>query len=487
MKIQRKEILVAAISLAFGLGVFAQALPPIKSGLPAPLDSWSFTDTNYWTSDSGYLPISSTNITWMRFGDGASLIVNSNVPAWLQYNTSEGGTNEISVAGGSVALWYAPSWSSTNDAGGGLGPREYARLIEIGGYTTNSSFGLWSIYVDSGGNNLYFSSQTNDGSGNTYTISAPIDFTTNYWHFIALTYSPTNVSLYLDGQQLTNDPGGLQLWPGPDVLANGMFFGGDSNGICQAAGELDDIRTYDVVLNSNQVQKAFSQSEINYFLNPLNWSYMAASIKSSTNSAPSYTPNFNVISGQGSLLWMSNAPVCAYGSSAYLVWLTNIVTTTTGSGSNLTMNTKFTIEGGWDGVPYDVFANSILDFSSDTNKAWAWMGQAYHCNTYQLTNLPVGTCFLILGTPRSTSGMGLTDAYELLALKTNPYGTQTDSYGVPFAWYAMNGMFPQGAATQDPDMDGLLNYQEYFYGTKPLTSEGFSIWVSALSGTTSIP
>jgi len=31
-----------------------------------------------------------------------------------------------------------------------------------------------------------------------------------------------------------------------------------------------------------------------------------------------------------------------------------------------------------------------------------------------------------------------------------------------------------GVATQDPDQDGLLNYQEYLYGTNPNVSEGFA-------------
>jgi len=158
-----------------------------------------------------------------------------------------------------------------------------------------------------------------------------------------------------------------------------------------------------------------------------------------------------------------------------------------GSGSN-NMSLTFTIEGGADGVPYDVFANSVLAFGSGT-MAWAWMGQGYHCNTYTLTNLPNTACFLILGTPQDTSGFGLTDAYEKLVMEVDPNGSQTDSYGVPYAWYAEQGLNPFTASMggQDPDQDGLLNYQEYQFGTRPLVSEGFTIWVSTPNGTTSIP
>src|SRR5204863_262316 len=99
---------------------------------------------------------------------------------------------------------------------------------------------------------------------------APIDWTTNYWHFVSLTYSPTNVSLYLDGQLMTNDPSGLTLLPG-DVFTNGFFVGSDGLGINQAEGEIDDLKTYNVVLTTNQVSTAYSGQRMNYFLNPNNY------------------------------------------------------------------------------------------------------------------------------------------------------------------------------------------------------------------------
>jgi hypothetical protein len=430
----------AFIVAGFLFGVvngFAQAPPPGKYALPDPLDSWSFTDTNYWTSDSGYPPVSFTNITSMLFGDGTSLVVNTNVPAWLQYNTSEGGTNEIAVDSGSVTFWYAPNWSSTNDPGGGLGPQEYGRLIEIGGYTPDSSFGLWSIYVDPAGANLYFSSQTNDGSGNTYTISAPIDFTTNYWHFIALTYSPTNVSLYLDGQQLTNDPGGLNIWPGPGPLSNGMFFGSDSNGIYQAEGNLDDVKTYDVVMDSNTVHRAFSQSELNYFLNPWNWQYMAAISSAPSNpSTNAVTPD--VITGAGYLQANGLASTRIYGTNAYQVWMTNVTATPVNSN---TTAISFTIEGGQDGYMYDVFGTGALQ-GALTNDVWYWLGQGGHFTNYTM-NISSQNAFLILGTPLDSDGDGLTDAYELLVSHTDPHNPYSNLDGILDGWEVLLGLNPQ--------------------------------------------
>ena len=430
--------IIAAGLLFCAVSGFAQAPPPIKSGLPDPLDSWSFTDTNYWTSDSGYLPMSFTNITSMLFGNGTSLVANTNVQAWLQYNTAEGGTNEIAVDSGSVTFWFAPSWSSTNDAGGGLGPQEYGRLIEIGGYTPDSSFGLWSIYVDPAGANLYFSSQTNDGSGNTYTLSAPIDFTTNYWHFIALTYSSTNVSLYLDGEQLTNDPGGLNIWPGPNALANGVFFGSDSNGIYQAEGELDDIKTYDVVLDSNKVHRAFSASEVYYFLNPVNWEYMQAVISSAPSSPSTNAVTPDVITGAGYLQANGLASTRIYGTNAYQVWMTNVTATAV---STNTTAISFTIEGGQDGYMYDVFATGALQ-GALTNGVWYWLGQGGHFTNYTM-NISSQDAFVILGTPLDSDGDGLTDAYELLVSHTNPTNSISNPDGIRDGWDVLLGLNPQ--------------------------------------------
>jgi hypothetical protein len=209
---------------------------------------------------------------------------------------------------------------------------------------------------------------------------------------------------------------------------------------------------------------------------------------SSATSNPSYTPTYEAISGPGNLLWLSNLDDCAE-ANVYDVWITNVTASIVQSGTNVSMNMAFTIEGGESGVPYDVFANSVLHGGTN-GIPWAWMGQGYPCNRYMLTNLPATDCFLVVGTPyTSNPGVGLTDAYELLVLQISPNGPQSDSYGVPYAWYAQHGLasLTDGLATSDPDQDGILNYQEYLYGTNPQVSEGFGIWVSTPNGTSGVP
>ncbi|HTV41865.1 MAG TPA: LamG-like jellyroll fold domain-containing protein [Candidatus Sulfotelmatobacter sp.] len=476
----QSRIIFVALLISLAQAVHAVMPPEPGGSFPTPLDSWSFSDHTNWTDDNGNPPISFTNISWCQLGDGSSLIVETNIPAWLNYGIygTNGATNVVLNGPGSITFWFGPGWTTTNG-----GPGDWAQLIDIGQWTSNSSVGYFGLSTDPSGSNILFLAQ--DGSGNEYSLSAPISWTTNYFHFAVLTYSSTNVSLYLDGQLATNDLGGLSVWPDTNVFSGGIYFGSDQSGNYLANGLFNTVATYNSVLDSNTVQEIYNSELTYYEISPWNIPYMDA--LGSAPSSPSYTPTYEAVTGTGNLSWVASASSCVDGSSAYDVWITNVSATISGTGSN-NMSLTFTIEGGEPNVPYDVFANSVLHFGTN-GIPWAWMGQGYQCNTYTLTNLPSTDCFIILGTPQDSSGSGLTDAYEWLVLQTSPYGPQSDSYGVPYAWYAQHGLttLTNGLATADPDQDGILNYQEYLYGTNPQVSEGFAIWVSTPNGTSSIP
>ena len=87
---------------------------------------------------------------------------------------------------------------------------------------------------------------------------------------------------------------------------------------------------------------------------------------------------------------------------------------------------------------------------------------------------------MILGTPQDSNGDGVTDAFSRLVANIDPNTAQSDAYGVPYAWYVQNGLNVLSALL-DPDQDGLANYQEYLYGTRPQVSEGFAVWTTTVS------
>src|SRR5207253_7516796 len=221
----------------------------LQAGPPSPTDntnligSWSFADTNAWHSDWDYAPIYFTNLSSSLVGDSTTLVLDHTNFACLRYNVTESsGTNNFTVDVGTVMLWFSPSWASSNQ--GGFGPGQWGRLIEAGTYTSDASYGWWSLYLDPAGTNIYFSVQTNNGSSATY-LSAPISWASNVWHMVAMSYSSSNSSLYLDGTLATNGAG-VAYWPGPNVLTNGFCIGSDGTGtgFAQAHGTFDDISTY---------------------------------------------------------------------------------------------------------------------------------------------------------------------------------------------------------------------------------------------------
>lgn len=485
---RRFQLFSARAFLSGGLLLFAFSgraqLDPGNGGTNSTptyqaLETWTFQDNTNWTSDHGSVPISFTNLDYSYLGDGSSLIVNSTDPAWLNFNVVEtNGATNLTVDVGTVMFWFAPgSWSSTN--AGGIGPGQFSRLFEVGSYTADSSYGWWSVYVDEGGNNIFFSAQTNDLSSNLVTyVSAPISWTTNYFHHIALTYSATNTALYLDGSLATNGPP-LTVFPGADVLARGFFIGSDSNGLNQASGLFNNLAAYNVPMDADTIGSIFKGQYEWYMMNPWNMimfkltpSDPAAAYLQTPSSSPSY---FNVISGAGYLSWLGSAANCFTSSN---VWLTNVSATATSQ----PMTFNFSIVGGSPAYMYDVFATPGLA-APITQGVWTWMGQGATCNRYSLASLPTtGGVFFILGTAQDYDGDGLTDAYEKLVSHSDPTKMDTDLNGMPDGWQALhfNGQIGNNPLS-DPDQDGLTNYKEYLYGSDPQVKDEFVIWVSSVN------
>lgn len=453
LSLKLSRALIGAGLLLLSISVQAQLDPGGGYGGPTnqPIESWSFYDHTNWTDDDGFAPISFTNLEFAVFGNGRSLAVDTNVPAWLQYPVwaTDGWTN-LTVNNGSVTLWFAPDWSSVGDTNGGFGPGDYGRLFEVGSYTADSSYGWWSIFVDSGGTNLYFAAQTNDLSTNmTVYLHAPIDWTTNYFHYVAVTYSPTNTALYLDGAYVTNGPG-MTIYPGPEVLTNGFCIGSSVGGTNQAHGLFNTVQAYNYPLGSNDVAALFAWYYTAYLLSPWNTPMF---ISSAQTEQTSYTPFNNVITGAGFL--QANGPVADHSYSTN-IWITNVTAVLVSSD---TTAISFTIEGGQDGYMYDVFAIGALPGPLSSGN-WAWLGQGGHFTNYTV-NITSQNAFLILGTPQDSDLDGLTDAYEMLVSHSNPTNYTTDGSGMADGWevlyFGHTGIDPNG----DPDGDQLSNYQEF--------------------------
>ncbi len=137
-----QTLICACLCALFSLTAWAQGGPPSPGGPSGhQLNWWPFADTN-WLSYSSNAPLAFSNaVNATSGGDGNCLLLDTTniTPAFLLYNLIEtNGATNLSLGVGTVSLWFNPAWASTNLSG--LGPGDFASLITVGEYGTNTSF-----------------------------------------------------------------------------------------------------------------------------------------------------------------------------------------------------------------------------------------------------------------------------------------------------------------------------------------------------------
>ena len=236
---------------------FCQSGPP---AFPAvQLNQWVLAQPN-WPDIYGDASLRSANLNtapgWSHAG--TALSVDTNVPAFLNLSVMDDGEANISLPAGAFSFWFQPNYTSATD--GGDGPTNWASLLTIGQWTSNASASCWSLVVDPDGTNLIFLAQSNGAS--QIVLTAPINFDAGDWHNIVLNYSETNCCLFLEGQPVTNAGAAAYLPSDGDCAAYGFSIGseGGTNGIFQARGQFQDLRTYDGPLAADDVAQDYADA-----------------------------------------------------------------------------------------------------------------------------------------------------------------------------------------------------------------------------------
>jgi hypothetical protein len=380
---------VAGVLLLIGSGFRATAEdPPALPEIGLFLDAWRFDTTNQLTlrgdSPKGQAGVQLAE-TWNT--NGARLAGSG--PAYLQYNVVEtNGWTNLSVPRGSIWFWFRPLWGSTNL--GGTGPGSSVRLIELGAFTSDSSYGWLSIHLNSAGTRMYFAGQTN-GNGAVY-LEAPISWQSNTWHLTILDYTETNTALYVDGLLATNGAG-VQYWPSPTVLSNGFFIGSDSSGSNLAQGDFELLRAYDGPRHASVY--------LGYYTNTL------AKIEDWENGGDGLLgggDGLGIDPGGGGSLGPGSG--CTNGIQFLNppVWV----------GTNLLLS----LCGGVTNGVYDLYFITNLT----PQRTWSFLGRSASPGQsgFLVSGLPMPHGFFYLGLTNDLDADGMTDAWEGLVSHTEP-------------------------------------------------------------------
>ena len=242
------------------------------------LGYWRFntnsTSTNYLTNQGGIGPMTDSNLGLSNSFSGTAVSLTASLSD-LVYPVTSNGVNYFNPGNGSIRFWFQPNWSSVGSSGPNLGS-------DFGGifFCANSSTGGWQFYEWNTTNNTSFIKLGTSISPYQQKYSfvtgglngAPVNFQSNLWCQIVLTYSPTNVALYTNGvflasatytpidvttgAELYGVGNGNVYYPPVGDLTSGFSFG-DESGFNEVMGQLDELETFNYPLTAQQVAAGY--------------------------------------------------------------------------------------------------------------------------------------------------------------------------------------------------------------------------------------
>ena len=392
------------------------------------LGGWSFDNVNSASglSDEAWWVTNAVLVPWNK---GLSLRLNSPGAAAIRYSVRQANTNgDFSVRNGSAAFWFRPDWTS----GSSRAPAMATPLLEVGANRPDR-IGWWAWQVAPGGQEMTFVSQA--AGQQSSMLRTPVAFASNSWKHVAMTWSPTNSALFLDGRLVTNGLG-VTRWP---ALAErerwGWGLGGDGTGSLQIRGDYDTLLTF------------------NYPLSPAGVGRLASM---SGGASGGGLAEYNLA---------ENLNGTDPGGAPTGLWIQPQPSTTTRRGW---------LQGTFVGLAYELFgAEQVAGpwrleqrFNGLAGKTW-----------FELPADARSTLILVAASFADTDADGLSDEYERRISGTLPNNADTDQDGMPDGWEVNYGLNPRSATDEvsDRDGDGFPNEMGYRLGRNPLVAEGVSL------------
>lgn len=429
-----------------GVSVSDQAPWP-SNAVPQLLGHWTFdspTQLNGFRCDP---PMLVSNLFLTPSPWGSALQLSPDSPAYLRLGVRQANTNgDFSVRNGTVSLWLRPNWSP----GSAHAPLTSVPLVEVG---TNSlsRLGWWAWVISPGGGEMQFLGQARGQQ--VTSLRALVPFASNRWIHLALTWTPTNSSLFANGVLLTNGAGATH-WPAAaERNSLGWGVGGDRSGLLRVSGDLDRLVTANYPLSPAQIQQQVESAVQSQNLSPNDGSATAMAAGSAGLNAPTLPDSFR----PG--LWIE---------------------------SGLDPSTR--VPGGWlrgttPGIQYEIFAAPSLEglWSLDQSLPGA-TGQTWTPFTLKRpTELP---WFVLAASYADTDQDGLSDEYEKRVSRTSISSPDSDGDSMPDGWEVQYGLNPlANDILGDLDGDGFCNGMEQIYQQDPSRPDVYPLISARTSAT----
>ncbi len=333
----------------------------------------------------------------------------------------------FTTSAGTLRFWFRPEWSGAN--AGGLGPRGFARLLELVTLSGKEPETLWSLYFNPEGTAVYLSGMGVGGA--TDFLRAEVKMTANHWHLISLNYDEKQTTLMVDAVVVAT---GAAFPPVASWKADalGLVIGSDITGANPALGWFDELCTFDTVQ---------SQEDAMWYRNSLRWTVILGAVGTAKEEAVKQR-------------WIEQLKFEEYGEPE--------------KAPTLAYRPR----------PEELPTNTLwLDISGVTNGVVTMRLQGTEPDTlYEILSqehFMTNAGWMSEGVWVGTEGQDWTDTPVLVGTRTNQLFMQArfwkdeDGNGLP-DWWEMQVFGSTGNdGYADADGDGWVNVQEYQNGTSP--------------------
>ncbi len=333
---------------------------------------------------------------------------------------------------GTIRFWFCPGWSSMGT--NGVGPGNYARLLELVSLYGNQTEVLYSLYLSPDGNLIYLSGQGVNGPMDF--LRAEVNWSAGDWHLVSLAYDEKQTTLSVDSVPVATGPAfpPVAAWK-TDALA--LVIGSDLAAGNPAQGQFEELCTFDYVQPENDAWWYWRGYRWTTMLGPVTtereelkkqqWLAAMWAAELGTNAPPTETLAYRARPEEypTNALWLDIGGVTNGVVTMRLQGTVPDVMYEILSQENFMTNAGWQSEGVWIGTADQDWTETPIQVGVRTNQLFLW------ARSYQ-----------------DSTGNGLPDWWQLQYFGE----VGVDGYA-------------------DPDGDGWVNVQEYQNGTHP---QGFN-------------